>query len=151
VELAAVELLAADPERARQRPGQGRWSAQEILGHLIDSAANNHARFVLAPGRSDLLFDGYDQEEWVRVQSYDTADWPTLVALWRAYNLHLAHVMRVIPAEARTAPRATHSLDRIAFRPVPPGEPATLEYLMEDYVVHLRHHLEQIRALLGSG
>ena len=149
VELAAIELLAADPGRVRQRPAPGKWSAQEILGHLIDSAANNHLRFVKAPGRDDLVFDGYDQDDWVRVQSYATADWPLLVGLWRAYNLHLAHVMAAIPDDARRRPCSRHSLDRIAFRPVPAGDPATLGYLMEDYVVHLRHHLGQIRALLG--
>ena len=70
--------------------------------------------------------------------------WPQLVELWRAYNLHLLHVMSCAPQE-KLAHRCTqHSLQTIAFETVSESEPVTLEYLMKDYVVHLKHHLSQI-------
>ena len=68
----------------------------------------------------------------------------TVVALWHAVNLHLARLMAATPETVRRRTHARHSLDRIAFRPVRAGEPTTLEFLMEDYVVHLLHHLRQV-------
>jgi hypothetical protein len=125
-------------------PGDEGWTPKQIVGHLIDSAANNHRRFVLGQFTDDLVFDGYAQEDWVRAQAYDRADWETLVALWRSYNLHLAHMMAHAPEEVLQRERAAHTLDRIAFKTVALDRPATLEYLMRDYVVHLKHHLRQI-------
>lgn len=145
VERAAARLLAlGESERDARAPGDEGWTPKQIVGHLIDSAANNHRRFVLGQLADDLTFDGYAQEDWVRAQAYDRADWETLVSLWRSYNFHLAHVMAHAPAEVLQRERAAHTLDRIAFKTVPADRPATLEYLMRDYVGHLKHHLRQI-------
>ncbi len=145
VEAYAPRLLAmSDAEASGRRGGAEGWSAKQIVGHLIDSAANNHRRFVLAQLKDDLVFDGYEQEAWVSAQRYDAAPWPQLVELWRAYNLHLAHVMSSAPAEILRRGSGAHTLDRIAFKLVPAAWPATLEYLMRDYVDHLKHHLAQI-------
>jgi hypothetical protein len=145
VELYAPRLLAlAEADASRRRGGGEGWSAKQIVGHLIDSAANNHRRFVLARLKDDLIFDGYAQEDWVRVQAYDAAPWSQLVELWRAYNLHLLHVMSSTPEDTLRSARAAHSLDRIAFKLVDAVEPTTLEYLMRDYIEHLKHHLAQI-------
>jgi hypothetical protein len=146
VEAAAPRLLAMDDEATAQRSAPGKWSPREILGHLIDSASNNHQRFVRAQWQDNLVFQGYDQDAWVSAQRYQDAAWRDLVTLWRAFNLHLAHVMRNVPAEVRQQPRVRHNLDRVAFVPVPADQPATLEYFMEDYVGHLQHHLRQIAA-----
>jgi len=144
VEEASARLLSIPETEAAARPAEGKWSAKETIGHLIDSATNNHQRFVRAQFKEDLVFDGYAQEDWVRSQAYDRADWDGLVALWRSYNLHLAHVMAHAPEEVLRRERAAHTLDRIAFKTVAPDRPATLEYLMRDYVTHLKHHLNQI-------
>lgn len=122
----------------------GHWSAKQVLGHLIDSAANNHPRFVRAQFTDDLVFAGYDQEQWIRVQRYEESEWSELVELWKAYNLHLAHVVDGIPVPALTQPRRVHSLDKIAWRPVAIDEPTTLQYLVEDYLGHLGEHLKQL-------
>jgi hypothetical protein len=127
------------------RPAPGTWCAKEIIGHLIDSAANNHPRFVRAISQPDLVFPGYAQDEWVRVQAYDRAAWTELLILWRAYNLHLARVMAAAPAEALHRRRARHNLDEIAWQPMSSDTPATLDDLMRDYVGHLQHHLGQVR------
>ena len=132
-----------DSEAAQPRAGD-HWSAKQIIGHLIDSAANNHARFVLAQLKDDLLFPGYQQDGWVRINHYQEAPWPQLVELWRAYNVHLHHVMAHASKEKMTTPCTLHTLEEIAFKTVPKSEPVTLEYLMRDYVVHLKHHLRQI-------
>jgi hypothetical protein len=122
----------------------GKWSRKEIIGHLIDSASNNHQRFVRAQFTDELMCPTYDQDAWVRSQCYREAPWRELVLLFALFNLQLARVMDAIPAEIRAMPRARHNLDRVAFRTIPASEPATLEYFMRDYVVHLEHHLAQI-------
>jgi uncharacterized damage-inducible protein DinB len=144
VEEAARRLRALSEEESERRPAPGVWSAKETVGHLVDSAANNHQRFVRAQARPDLDFPGYEQDEWIAAQHYQDARWPDLVELWRLYNRHLAHVVARVPEAELKRPRHPHSLQRIAFRPVPERDPATLEYLIRDYVEHLRHHLNQI-------
>ncbi|HYE95810.1 MAG TPA: DinB family protein [Rubricoccaceae bacterium] len=144
---AAEAMLLLSDEQAARRPAPGKWSPKEIVGHLIDSASNNHARFVRAQGQDDLVFPGYDQEAWVRVQRYQEVPWPLLVALWRDFNLLLAHVIEATPEDERLQPRHPHSLHRVAWVPVPEDAPATLDYLMRDYVGHLRHHLRQILSI----
>jgi hypothetical protein len=137
-------LQALDNEASQQPWAPGKWSPRQIIGHLIDSAANNHARFVRAQIERDLVFPGYDQDGWVAAQGYHEAPWPDLVTLWAAYNRHIAWVMRSTPVAALSAPRERHSLNAIAWKPVPADRPTSLAYLMRDYVAHLHHHLRQI-------
>src|ERR1700691_3000297 len=76
----------------------GGWSRKQVLGHLIDSASNNHQRFVRAAQQSSLDFPGYDQDGNIRVQAPQEADWLLLISLWAAYNRYLAHIMAHVPA-----------------------------------------------------
>jgi hypothetical protein len=144
VEEASARMLSMTETESGVSPAEGKWSAKETLGHLIDSASNNHQRFVRAQLKESLVFDGYAQEEWVRVQRYADEPWPLLINLWKFYNLHLAHVCRRAPEAERLRPRREHNLHEIGWEPVSPEEPSTLEHLMRDYVAHLKNHLWQI-------
>jgi len=141
---AAQRLRQIDETKSTERKAPDKWSTKEILGHLIDSAANNHSRFVLAQMRDDLIFPGYEQNKWVDIQNYRDEPWPAMIDLWQAYNLHLHHVMSHADQEKLKTPCTLHTLQEIAFKTVPQSEPVTLEYLMKDYVDHLKHHLKQI-------
>ncbi|MFT4603486.1 MAG: hypothetical protein ACI9W4_000200 [Rhodothermales bacterium] len=141
---AAAKLREMSDAVAGSRPAPDKWCPKEILGHLIDSAVNNHVRFVRAAQEEELVFSGYDQEHWVTSQGYASADWLALVALWESQNLHLARVMALTPKAIRLAIRPVHNLGQVAWHALPKGRPATLEYLMEDYVHHVQHHLDQI-------
>jgi DinB superfamily len=140
----SASLSAMTDDTAARRPAPGKWSPKEVIGHLVDSAANNHQRFVRAQFQDDLIFPGYEQDGWVSVQRYQDAPWQDLVSLWRSYNLHIARLMEVTPDEVRLRKRHRHNLDELAWQPVPAGEPSTLDYFMRDYVLHLHHHLRQI-------
>jgi hypothetical protein len=113
----------------------GGWSRRQVMGHLIDSASNNHQRFVRASLGDSLDFPGYDQNGWARVQAAEEADWPLLVALWANYNRYLAHVIAHVPPAKLEVPC------RIGG-----DEPVTLKFLAEDYLRHLLHHLNHIGA-----
>ena len=144
IDSAAENLILIDEAKSSQPRAEDHWSSKQIIGHLIDSAANNHARFVLGQLKDGLVFPGYDQEGWVRTNHYQQRAWSDLIQLWRSYNLHLHHLMKhADPAKLKT-PCTLHTLQEIAFKTVPQAEPVTLEYLMKDYVDHLKHHLAQI-------
>jgi hypothetical protein len=133
------ELVAADARAAARRPAANTWSPKEVLGHLIDSAANNHQRFVRAQETGALTLPGYEQNHWVASQGYQDADWPHLVTLWTHLNLHLADVMDRIPSAKYAASCAIGG-----------SAPVTLEFLVIDYLDHLKHHMAQIRSRLSS-
>lgn len=151
VDRASERLLGAPPDAVERRPARGVWSAKEVLGHLIDSAAVNHQRFVRAQWQ-DLVFASYAQDDWVEAQKYQDAPWIELVALWREYNRHIARVMAATPLEIRTRAQRRHNLHEIAMRQMSSEEAASLDDLMRDYVEHLQHHLAQIEArIAGKG
>ena len=144
VRKAAPALLTLDDAASSRRPAPGKWSPREIIGHLVDSASNNHQRFVRMRERDDLVVEGYEQDAWVAAQHYQDAPWNELVMLWMTYNRHLARLMAATPPDDRERLRATHNLHLRAFRQVPPDHSVTLAYFMNDYVDHLEHHLSQI-------
>lgn len=144
VESAYERLSEMPDEAAAAPPAPDKWSAKQVIGHLIDSASNNHQRFVRAQFKDDLVFDGYEQEKWVDFHNYQNTPWKDLLELWRAYNLHIARVMENTPDDIRATPRAKHNLYQTALYSVPAEEPATLEYFMLDYIKHLEQHLGQI-------
>lgn len=131
--MALPRLLNISETESCVRPAPGKWSGKEILGHLIDSASNNHQRFVRAQLSSEIRLLDYEQEGWVATQSYQTESWENLVRLWNVYNLHLLHVGTNVPAE---------KLNNMCF--IGGNVPVTLEFIFVDYVRHVKHHLRQI-------
>jgi hypothetical protein len=133
VDDALPRLRAMPASQVAQSASPEKWSAQQIIGHLIDSASNNHQRFVRAQEGGSLVFPKYEQEHWVRCQQYDKRPWEAVTTLWHAYNHHVAHVIEHIPEDFRKVQCTIGSYP-----------PATLGFLAHDYVVHLEHHLKQI-------
>ncbi|MEO6803885.1 MAG: DinB family protein [Granulicella sp.] len=126
--------------RAGMTPAEGKWSAKEVIGHLIDSAVNNLERIV----RLDIVLDvepevraqPYEQDEWVRAQHYAEKEWVEVLELWRVLNAHIAWTMRQVARE---------HLGRIC---VFPDTHVTMGFLMEDYIAHMEYHLKALKAVL---
>ena len=144
LERSGLLLRSLEPAATTKHPLPGKWSPREIIGHLVDSASNNHQRFVRANLQDDLIFPGYEQDSWVALQRYQSVDWLELVTLWESFNRHIAHVMDAIPDTVRNRPHRKHNLHEIAWQTVPASQPTTLDYFLHDYVAHMRHHLRQI-------
>ncbi len=137
-------LNAISDEEASIKPAPNKWSKKEIIGHLIDSATNNHRRFIMANHKDDLIYEGYQQDDWVVVQKYQDRDWLELVDFWALYNLHIAKLIDQIPSEIRERVFTNHSFDQMAWQTVPKSNPSSLDYFIKDYVGHLEHHTRQI-------
>jgi hypothetical protein len=117
-----------------QKPAPGKWSKQEILGHLIDSAINNLKRFTdaqYAPQPYQVM--RYNQDELVVINRYQQQPLDHLLQLWSALNKQVLYVAGNIPAEKLAYTIITTS-----------GESKTLEWLVIDYVEHMEHHLKQV-------
>lgn len=127
---AAAHLRSVSALDAARPRVPGKWSKKQELGHLLDSAVNNHHRFIRAQETEHLVFPTYNQEVWVTLQGYQTSDWAELLELWRLYNRHLAQVIGRIPEE-----KLGHMCT------VGPNEPVSLAFRIEDYLAHLKHHL----------
>lgn len=126
-------LAGISNERAAAKPAPDSWSAKQELGHLIDSAANNHQRIVRAQLENNLALPGYDGDQWVELHGYQNRDWIVLIGLWRAGNSQIL-------AAAESAPDGawSHTLS------VGGSEPMTLRFVLDDYVDHMVSHLRHI-------
>lgn len=125
------EAEASVPER------EGKWSAKQVIGHLIDSAVNNLGRILRMQIDSRPSLRGYEQEEWVRLQHYAEREWSQVLALWFALNEHVAWTIGHIDEAQLANPGVVE------------GEPLTLGFLIADYVAHMEHHLRAMRMWLG--
>ncbi len=130
---AAKRLLLLTDEMTGRKPAPDKWSPKQILGHLIDSAANNHQRLVRAQLADELFFPGYSQEQWVALQGYQESPWPDLVEFWRLHNWRLTEVVRRIPADQCGKPCR-----------IGDSTPITLQFLAEDYWRHMKHHMSSL-------
>ena len=141
----ALPRLQSISEQESEAPrAEDKWSSKQIIGHLIDSAGNNHQRFVRAQFKDDLIFDGYQQNEWVNAEHFQEKSWDELIQFWHLFNRHILHIMKYAPEDKRTQLRSRHNLHKLASEKISEEEPVTLEFFMRDYVDHLRHHLQQI-------
>jgi aryl carrier-like protein len=126
-------LSAMPPEEAGRPPAPGKWSRKQELGHLIDSACNNHQRIVLAQLEEEPSLADYDGDRWVALHNYQQMEWQQIVECWRAMNEQLVRAASAISPQA-----ANRKLT------VGKGKPITLDFLVNDYLNHLLHHLRHI-------
>ena len=124
-------LRAIGAENMALKPAPSRWSKKEIMGHLIDSATNNHQRFVR--GQFENIPEiRYDQNKWNAYSFYQQMDCEQIISFWTIYNKQLIELIKLIPTENLT-------------RQVKVGEnTCTIAFLIVDYVEHLEHHLKQV-------
>lgn len=120
-------------EKVESKPTPSTWSPKEELGHLLDSASNNHQRIVRAQLENSPTMPGYDQNGWVAVHAYQRRDWKELIALWQALNRQLLAAATAVPDSAWSKTLT-----------VAGSAPLTLQFVFDDYVTHMVHHLQHI-------
>ena len=138
----AVDRWRDLPDKSLKfRPSEDAWSVKEITGHLIDSASNNHQRFVRLQLFEELTFPDYGQDNthWVRIQNYQERKWDELLGLWRFYNVQLAAIIRSVDPSCLDHVWQLDAENKVA-----------LFDLMTDYLRHLNDHLDQIADTLAA-
>lgn len=130
---APASLGAISREEAARQPTPGKWSKKQELGHLIDSACNNHQRIVRAQIEEEPSLADYDGDRWVALHNYQQMEWQEIIDCWRVMNQQLVRAASAISPQA-----AERNLT------VGGGNPVTLDSLVNDYVDHLMHHLRHI-------
>jgi len=127
-----------DNEITSKRPGIDKWTLKEIVGHLIDSASNNHQRFVRLQITKKLIFPDYskDNSKWLEIQKYNDLNFSDIILLWKQYNVLLGNIIKKVD-ESKLENYWDLDGDRI-----------TLKALMIDYVRHLKDHLKHFEQTL---
>lgn len=133
IEQAMPMLMAISDKDAAAKSSPEKWSYKEIIGHLLDSAGNNQQKFVRAMLHSGSDFVPYMQDEWVAVQHYNDATWQDLLNIWKHYNSHIAHIMEYVNSDL---------LQNTIY--IGGKGPYTLDFIVTDYVEHMKHHLIEI-------
>jgi hypothetical protein len=124
-------LNSISDEIMSQKLNPEKWSKKEILGHLIDSATNNHQRFIRGQFETNPEIR-YDQNNWNKYNCYQEIESSQLISFWTIYNQHLIEVMKRIPSNNLTKKIKVGN------------ELPTIEFLIIDYIEHLEHHLKQL-------
>jgi hypothetical protein len=124
------QLKLLDSATFSYKPDPEKWSKKEILGHLIDSAQSNIRRFIIAQYEDNPKI-GYNQNEWVTASGYQQYDQDGLIGFWILINKHICHILKNMPAGKEKRNCTT-------------GEEHTIEWLAEDYIKHLQHHMHVI-------
>lgn len=133
IQRAERALRAFPVERVTAASRAGEWSRKQELGHLVDSAQNNHQRIVLAVLNGAYEGPTYEQSGWVDLHGYDDLSWDELLRHWSTRNQLLGRVVARIPEDRLSAPVTIGT------------DPAmTLEAWIVDYLQHLEHHVEHI-------
>ena len=122
------KLMVESLEIAEVRLGPDKWTLKDMVGHLIDSASNNHQRFVRLQIDRKITIPGYEAEEWVGASNIPSLSYQFLVGFWRMYNDYLLNLIRGIKPE---------SMKNVW---VPADDEMTLEFLIDDYYTHMDMH-----------
>lgn len=138
------QLDKIDPSDFDFKPRPHKWSKKEILGHLIDSAYNNHQRFLRAEQQGDLIFPGYDPDDWVIKNNYQNRPKEDVLTTWITANHHLSQVIQGLAPALVNQKSTQHNFHKICMNLLKDGESTSLSYLIWDYLFHLEYHLNQI-------
>lgn len=131
-------LLRISAETAETPRSEGKWSPKQELGHLLDSAANNHQRIVRAQLEDKPAMPGYEGDRWVALHHYQSRDWAELVDIWKSLNRQLLAAVEMAKDSG---------LDRVCT--IGSSGPLTVGFIFDDYVEHMVHHLEHIGIRIG--
>ena len=112
-----------------------KWSKKEILGHLIDSGINNTKRFTaVLIEKEPYRIRPMKQVELVKVNDYQNAEIEELLALLLSINMRIKKLMLMQNTQTLATEIELYTK----------GNMSDLRYLMEDYVVHFEHHVNQL-------
>jgi hypothetical protein len=114
------------------KPTPSKWSKNEILGHLCDSAFNNIQRLVRVQYEANPAIV-YNQDEWVKCNNYQARSSEDVLELWISLHKQFIHLLKSFPEDLLDSRIIT-------------GEAVSARFMITDYLRHQRHHFRQIKA-----
>jgi hypothetical protein len=131
----SLKISAISEQEFSAKPSPNKWSKKEVLGHLIDSGQNNLRRFICGQYETSPPKIIYEQDHWVNANAYQKMNTKEVMAMWILINSRIAAVLERMPTSAY-AKECDTGKNSVSLH--------SLEWLAEDYVKHLKHHLNQI-------
>jgi len=135
-------LLSLPEDVLAQRRNKQNRTIKQLIGHLVDSASNNHQRMVRLQYSDNLIFPDYTQDNdlWIKLQDYQHADWNNLLNLWKFFNLHILQVIKSVDADKLDS--SWYDFE---------GNKTTLRDMIKGYLWHLHLHIGEIHELMEDG
>lgn len=131
---AAVDRLSAEQLDTPYRPGG--WTVRQVAHHLPDSHLNAYVRFKLALTEAEPTVKTYDEAAWAELADARTA--PVELSLTLLESLHRRWVL------------VLRSLSPLEFARTfrhPEWGTVTLDWYLQQYAWHGRHHVAHITSL----
>jgi hypothetical protein len=130
---ARLRLLSNSDFEAKPQPHK--WSRKEVIGHLIDSGQNNLRRFIVSTYADTPPNITYEQDIWVKMNGYQNMPADAVITLWSLVNRQIIAVLKQMPPDHYSKTCDT-GRDKQQLH--------SLLWLAEDYVKHMKHHLNQV-------
>lgn len=135
------KLINLPIDTIMQKRNKQNRTIKQILGHLIDSASNNHQRMIRLQYNSDLIFPDYRQDNdlWITLQNFQNEDWNNLIQLWKYFNLHMIQVIKSV--DQSKLENCWHDYE---------GTKVTLQQMIDGYLWHIDLHFNEIQELIDK-
>lgn len=135
------KLISLPVDTITQKRNKQNRTIKQILGHLIDSASNNHQRMIRLQYNSDLVFPDYRQDNdlWIALQDFQNEDWNNLIQLWKYFNLHMIQVIKSV--DRSKIDNYWHDFE---------GTKVTLQEMIDGYLWHIDLHFNEIQELIDK-
>jgi hypothetical protein len=132
---AATALL---PERLDLPYREGGWTARQVIHHVADSHMNAYIRFKLTATEANPPLKPYDETLWAELVDGKTEDPAVSLGILDGVHRRLHRLLTTLaPADfGRTAHHPDHG-------------PVTLDWLLQLYAWHGRHHIGHLRLVAG--
>jgi hypothetical protein len=134
--------LNLDESLTEIRISDDKWTLKEIIGHLIDSASNNHQRFVRLKISSEIEFPDYKNDEWLQIQNHNNMRFSDLLSLFYYFNKLMVNIILNIDDKRMNNIWNVAWDENSSF--------ITLEKLANHYVEHIKIHISQFRERLNE-
>lgn len=141
IDIWAQKLIDLPVDTITNKRNKQSRAIKQIMGHLIDSAANNHQRMVRLQYNDKLDFPDYQQDNdlWIALQDYQNADWNISIQLWKYYNLHMIQVIKSVDHT-----KLENSWQNFE------GITVTLRQMIDGYLEHIELYLNEIQELIDQ-
>jgi len=131
----AAKFNSINDSEFSNKPLPHKWSKKEVVGHLVDSAQNNLRRFIVAQYESQPPSIVYEQDFWVNANGYQRMKKEEVIMLWKLINERICDVLNAMP-QSNYDKTCNTGDNEVKLR--------SLQWLAEDYIRHMKHHLNQI-------